>query len=201
MNSQNLVQRRKEEAFTIVELIFLMALVAIICIFINTRRGPDDRTRCASNIRCFGLALKQYALDNHDTYPTGATSSAIFTSLTNGGYLSLGSIFVCPSSTNIVWISGPFNAAHNSYSCVTGSADGSVTLLDTASPDTPLIFDTGLEGVSNEYPLSSANGKKWMPASNHEGDGGNVFCIGGSVAWKTKFDLIADGTNGFIMNP
>ena len=201
-----MTRRRKEEAFTVVELVFILFIAAVLIgMFIPTTgcgsREKGYRSTCSANVRQIGLALKQYALDHNDMYPTGATSTAVFTSLTNGGYLSLGSIYVCRSSTNAAWTSGAFNAAHNSYSCVASSADGSIGLSDSVSPDTPLVFDTGLEGVTNGAPLLDANGKKWSSTSAHKGAGGNICYVGGSATWKTNFDLSHDVTNGYILNP
>ena len=166
--------------------------------------GPHSRGNravCSSHVREIGMALKLSAIDHHDQYPTGSTSTAVFATLIKEGYLENSRIFVCRASTNTVGSVTHFTAANNSYSCVAGIADGSIGLSDSVSLDTPLVFDTGLGGVTNGTPLLDANGKKWSSTSAHKRTGGNIFYIGGNVDWKTNFYLSHDVTNGFILNP
>ena len=207
-NSQNLAhhhydrvtrrhEKRKEEGFIRMELFVFIAIVVILLVLIGISRPTcticykGNQIKCLGNIKDIGFALKQYALDNNDTFPTGTTSTAVFASLTNKNYLSIGSVYVCPSSTNTFGSATHFTAANNSYSCVIG----------TESANAPLIFDTGLEGVMNGSPLLDANGKKWSPSSAHKGAGGNVLYVGGQATFKNKFELSANATNGYILNP
>ena len=203
--NRRLPQTARGSAFTLVELLVVIAIIAILAGMlvpaVNQAREKGNRTVCSSNARQVGLACKQYALDNTDNYPTGATSSAVFAFLTNGGYLSLGSIYVCKSSTNIAWSSGTFGPAHNSYSVITGSADGVTPLKDTTSVDNPLVFDTGLGADQDAVLVLTNSPGKWAATSNHKGNGGNVFYVGGSVEWKAAYTHKADGTNGFVQTP
>ena len=204
--NRRLPQTARGSAFTLIELLVVIAIIAILAGMlvpaVNQAREKGNRTVCSSNARQIGLACKQYALDNTDNYPTGASASAAFTSLTNGGYLSFGSIYVCKSSTNTAWTSGTFGSGQNSYNFVTGSTDGATALKDTTSVDNPLVFDTGLGADQDAVLVITNSSGKWAATSNHKGNGGNVFYVGGNVEWKSTYATHkADGTNGFVQTP
>ncbi len=201
----------KHKAFTLVEAVVILVLVCLfyaLLIPATTRvRGPCRRSACLSNARQIGLAFKQYAIDNNDQFPwigassNSVTSSSVFATLTNGCYLSIGKIYICPQDKGkVTGTSGLFGAANNSYACVVSNSSGLHGLSETNSSDNPLILDAHLKGAPG-YVVNLTNAKWNSNASHGGGDGGNIFYVGGQAAFKKTFDTGTDGTDGFIVEP
>ncbi len=203
------------KAFTLVELLLAIVLTVILLGLLQPThcraRESARRANCMSNVRNIGLAFKQYAVDNNNSFPTivtsnnGITSTSVFLSLTNGGYLQPGKIYVCPSDKKkkpfkkTFFSSGSFTEANNSYACVVANATGTNGMTEAASSDQPLLFDEGLIGAPG-YAINLTNAT-WSAASPHKTDGGNIFYVGGHAGWKKRFDTGSDGTNGFVVVP
>ena len=66
---------RRAPAFTLVELMVVMsviaALIAILLPGLAAARERANRIKCASNLRQIGLAMKMYADEKRGTYPRG----------------------------------------------------------------------------------------------------------------------------------
>lgn len=133
------------------------------------------------------------------------TSTSVFLSLTNGGYLQPGKIYVCPSDMKKkpfkkpFFSSGSFTSSNNSYACVVADATGTNGMTEGASSDQPLIFDEGLIGAPG-WVIGLTNAA-WKTTSAHKGDGGNIFYVGGQAGWKKKLEVGGDGTNGYVVVP
>src|SRR5689334_19665087 len=73
-NHQTTFPSRAHQAFTLIELLVVIGIIAVlISILLPTlkrARETANDTRCRSNLSQMGLALKMYAHDNKDHFPS-----------------------------------------------------------------------------------------------------------------------------------
>jgi len=197
------------KAFTLVELllaiVLTMILTALLMPAMSRTHCGGRRSNCLSNARQIGLAFKQYSVDNSDSFPSvssnsSLTSSSVFLSLTNGNYLSVGRIYLCPQDEKrTCGTSSCFTSSNNSYACLVADSTGTKGLTEGESSDNPLILDRGLIGAPG-YAINLTNAT-WSQTSPHKTYGGNIFYVGGHASFRRFFDTGSDGTNGFVVVP
>ncbi len=203
----------KDLSFTLVELVVAISVIALLIALVipvmARARERQARSYCLSNIRQIGLAFKQYSIDGLDffppyPYPVGvnpyATSSSVFLGLTNGHYLHVGSIYVCPlDRSRRPGTVNAFGISNNSYACSVADLTGRTGLTEAVTSDNPMVFDRGLAGAPGW--IKNLTNATWLASSPHGTDGGNIFYADGRSGFKNFFDTGKDGTNGFVLEP
>jgi len=74
-------QRSKRHGFTLVELLVVLAIIAILAALLLPAlakgRARAQATACGGNLRQLGLAFQLYLPDNADTFPTSSPNSSL----------------------------------------------------------------------------------------------------------------------------
>ncbi len=164
-------KRTQNKAFTLVELLVVISIIAILAglsfpaissALAKARQGAD-----VSNARQLGTILFTYASDNNFKYPAESTAINYVDELIQGGYLNNYEILVTSGSDQEAWNgSGTIGAENISYGFMTRSGDKSVT--DNAHDSLPLIFsrDSALTA-----PGAAATARTSVEAVTLTGDG------------------------------
>ncbi len=191
---------RREGRFTALHLIILLIAISL-CIFLLipffqlTRFRDRLRPRCMNNLKHIGLALKQYALDNNETFPWGGPEtkpSCRFFGMLYPDYLSTLEVFRCPQSRDRIMDikscqprpANPFTvlACRSGLSYAYGHNRGNPWAEKAAST---------VRIAADKYTISDYSKKapKGKP-SNHQGDGRNVVCLDGSAKWDNNKGML-----------
>jgi prepilin-type processing-associated H-X9-DG protein len=116
MNLELSPSQQRFRAFTLVEVIVLIALVAVVMgmLTLQTRPRPTraPRIKCVNNLKNIGLAFRLFATDNQDRFPMelstndggslefGPEMAAYHVFVTLSNELSTPTILYCPSDTH-----------------------------------------------------------------------------------------------------
>ena len=180
MNLSVSAPRRASPAFTLIELLTVIAIIGILAAIIiptvGKVRASAKSTQCLSNLRQIGLAISLYPQDNKGYYPRGASNpspdgtlvnyaKAIYAYIPNRGNSATGvvtsKVFVCPSEAlqpdaanagSVVQYTATFALeAGNAASVATGtSGNGPRQVASIINPSRTYLL---LDGV----PISTSN--------------------------------------------
>ena len=185
-----------EGAFSLIELLVVLALLLILTVLSASRFTTSARRRelaaCGSNLQKIYLALSLYRGDN-GAYPLlpDAQSSAEPLSLLIPKSTTDTAIFICPGSGDKpLPESEPFNKRRISYDYYMGRATN-------GDPNDILLSDWQVDTSPKEKgrQIFSLDGKK--PGNNHEAVGGNLMSCGGAVVFsppKANQDVLFPST-------
>jgi len=122
MNPSRLSSRRSIRAFTLIELLAVIAIIGvlagIIIPVVGSVRKSAKQSQCLSNVRQIGLGMKMFSNDNRNRLPymTNASSKTWDQQLLEGGYLPKGNVFRCPSDEGVRTEAGFVRSyAYNNY--------------------------------------------------------------------------------------
>jgi prepilin-type processing-associated H-X9-DG protein len=100
---------------------------------LNKSRTKKRRINCANNLKQIGLAMKMYAMDHKDKYPSGNNAAGL-NKLIKEDYLTNLSIYVCPNSKTIKATTKDLKEANSSYIYIGDFIEGD-------GANIPVVFD------------------------------------------------------------
>ncbi len=166
------------KAFTLVELLVVVAIIGILAGIIlpvlGKARENAYKVACVSNLKQIGTALRIYANEHGESFPTDNDGNAMESlSLLYSSYLSNREIFSCSSnSTDTSGLTSQTDIAD-------GTAQG-ISFNCSYGYD-PTKDTTINPGVALASDIPTSNGGL---GSNHKNRGTNILYIDGHVEWK-----------------
>lgn len=170
----------KHRAFTLVEMLILVTVLAVLAaIFLpamgsHSGRRSMERRACASNLRHIGLAFRVYVADSDERFPPRGVRYDEWPSLMSG-YIQEPQVFTCPSTAHEGATDYFYNARLAKIERAKIKKPGSVILSgdgnDVAWPSAYLT----------DLPISWRKLEN-SPARRHF-DGANYLFIDGHVRW------------------
>jgi len=219
----------KKKGFTLIELLVVIAIIAILAAMLlpalARAREQARRAVCISNLKQIGLAMKMYAQDYREFFPTSASVNVVPASdeqtaigcltLLYPTYISAQKTFICPSDLNHVtttYTAAEAAQLEDTYEilvCTTaGDADCgcsyayAVNSNEQTDVDSVLVCDKATSTPGDQWSKSQLQ-DGGQATTNHKDSGINALYVGGHVKWVpegkcNKGDLFPnmDNVNG-----
>jgi prepilin-type N-terminal cleavage/methylation domain-containing protein/prepilin-type processing-associated H-X9-DG protein len=184
--------RRRDPAFSLLELVVVLALLAILAsLFVTATSGGASERRlqdCRKNVQRLFLALEIYATDQHGPFPTraGARTAGEALDLLVPRYTADTASFICPATQTAPPPAGESIARHRiSYAYYMGRRQG--------PPAAALLSDAQVDATSKPAGAIVFSATGAAPGNNHGQRGGNVVFTDGhaeSSPPRAAFSLV-----------
>lgn len=201
---------KNNQAFTLVELLTVISIIAILAGLIFTvLQGSRDKAKlagCASNLRQIGISLELYAQDNRGFYPSSTATNGTWSQVLAGkGYVQDKKILRCPGDT--LNNQGELGRSYAYCSPVmnSGAYSGDRPLkkmIITAPAKQYLLIEW--HGASQRWDTASGWIADWtLGASSvspsHSAGGRHALYVDGHVGWRT-LQKVNDPQSGWLLN-
>jgi len=196
---------RMRHAFTIVELLVVMAVIAILAALLlqalSQGKSSAKRIACTGNVRQINLALQQYAIDHDDQidYYTNDIYYAYkqcvlpYLGLPVDAYATNEPVFTCPADTSFYALALTHYASYGFNGAARGTNDFGMAQRPFAAVRNPTLTDLNGE-------ISGGIGVSWhdgMPGQHN-----NALNVGGFVDGHVSYLTIYwDGLGGIAGFP
>ena len=200
---ENMSPKKEFSWLRVIAVVIIVVLLGFFFLTWLSERGSRERARrakCISNLKLIGLALKQYALDNHDSLPFIYDDMKPYQAfgLVHPCYVSSLDVFRCPSSKDKMWDieiahtdNNKDNSAFEKDACAKSLSyayghNKGKPWTENSSSDTRIAGD---KYATEDY----SKGDSIKRPSNHQTDGRNIVRLDGSARWdNNKGKLEAD---------
>lgn len=192
----------QKRGFTIIELLVVITIIAILAALtvpaVSKARAQALRSRCSSNLRQVGLAVKMYLNDHDQKFPPvteqewanngfGYIAESYYYSYVNGA----GEVFRCPAQSvylpGVAGIGGRFLFPSNSSEWVSYEFNNGFSTTDPELPKTATrrhVTNPSVAAYAWDYTYYPVNGVDYDP---HRG-GLNVLYLDWHVSWLPSED-------------
>lgn len=198
-----LARPRGRAAFSLVELIVVMALIVVMFVMLHSSGSRSYqiqlKDQCRKNLVAQFTALSTYATDHDGAFPlvTNAAGPDAALGLLVPTCTTDTKIFICPGSKDgALPPAKPFVGRPISYAFYSGRSD-------TGEAGLPLVTDRQVNDSAKASgdPLYSVSGK--APGNNHDRFGGNILWLDGRVSFSgtNALEALPLGPGVRLVNP
>jgi prepilin-type N-terminal cleavage/methylation domain-containing protein/prepilin-type processing-associated H-X9-DG protein len=173
-----MMQRRKNQAFTLIEILVVIAIISILAailfpVFARARENAR-RASCMSNLKQIGLGMMMYVQDYDETFPAiamGPAGQEVNWPYLIQPYTKSTQVFLCPSAP----IASVTNGNYGINWIMVNNPATTTKMAAVQSPSTTyLILDWGLFYVQPSYNITGYYSWYYLPGMGEGGATCNI---------------------------